>query len=141
MNPAKPPGPPKVGYYVSSIALEALSDEKISQLIRDHWSAIENGVHYRRDVSFQEDQCRVKDRVGAEMLAACTTTIIIPRGKNNCRCTGGDAKPSGWALRTGVGTRTDPSQFVEELDEGSDVQQRTPDAPALNGSGGLAERG
>ncbi len=32
-------------------------------------SAIENGVHYRRDVSFQEDQCRVKDRIGAEMLA------------------------------------------------------------------------
>jgi len=32
-------------------------------------SAIENGVHYRRGVSFQEDQCRVKDRIGAEMLA------------------------------------------------------------------------
>ena len=35
-NPAKTPGQPEVGYYVSSIALEALSDEEISQLIRDH---------------------------------------------------------------------------------------------------------
>ena len=76
MNPAKPPGQPEVGYYVSSIALEALSDEEISQLIRDHWSAIENGVHYRRDVSFQEDQCRVKDRVGAEMLAVMRNLAV-----------------------------------------------------------------
>jgi hypothetical protein len=31
LNPAKPPpGQPEVGYYVSSIALEALSDEEIS---------------------------------------------------------------------------------------------------------------
>jgi hypothetical protein len=75
-NPAKTPGQPEVGYYVSSIALEALSDEEISQLIRDHWSAIENGVHYRRDVSFQEDQCRVKDRVGAEMLAVMRNLAV-----------------------------------------------------------------
>ena len=76
MNPAKPPGQSEVGYYVSSIALKALSDEEISQLIRDHWSAIENGVHYRRDVSFQEDQCRVKDRVGAEMLAVMRNLAV-----------------------------------------------------------------
>ena len=62
-------------------------------------------------------------------------------GPSRGRDAGSDAKPGGWALRTGVGTRTDPSRFVEELDEGSDLQQRTPDAPALSGGGGLAERG
>ena len=76
LNATKPPGEPEVGYYASSIALEDLSAEAISQLIRDHWSAIENGVHYRRDVSFQEDKCRVKDRVGAEMLAAMRNLAI-----------------------------------------------------------------
>jgi hypothetical protein len=70
-----------VGYSVSSVALEAMSDEKISQLIRDHWSAIENGMHYRRDVSFQEDQCRVKDRVGAEMLAVGLYKLELERGR------------------------------------------------------------
>ena len=35
-----------------------------------------NGVHYRRDVSFQEDGCRVKDRVGAEMLVALRNLAI-----------------------------------------------------------------
>ena len=39
-------------------------------------SAIENGVHYRRGVSFQEDQCRVKDRVGAEMLAVMRNLAV-----------------------------------------------------------------
>ena len=39
-------------------------------------SAIENGVHYRRDVSFQEDQCRVKDRVGAEILAVMRNLAV-----------------------------------------------------------------
>jgi hypothetical protein len=62
-------------------------------------------------------------------------------GPSRGRDAGGDAKPGGRALRTGVGTRTDPIRFIEELDEGSDVQQRTPDAPALNGGGGRAERG
>ena len=32
----------EVGYSLSSIELEALSDEEISLLIRDHWSAIQN---------------------------------------------------------------------------------------------------
>jgi hypothetical protein len=39
-------------------------------------SAIENGVHYRRGVSFQEDQCRVKDRGGAEILAVMRNLAV-----------------------------------------------------------------
>ena len=37
--------------------------------IRGHWSAIENGTHYRRDVTLGEDACRTADRRGAEVLA------------------------------------------------------------------------
>ena len=29
------------------------------EIIRGHWSAIENGTHYRRDVTLGEDACRV----------------------------------------------------------------------------------
>ena len=49
---------------------------QIAQLIRDHWSVIENEVHYRRRVSFHEDQYRVKDRVGAEMLAGMQNLAV-----------------------------------------------------------------
>ena len=33
-------------------------------------------MHYQRDMSFQKDQCRVKDRVGAEMLAVMRNLAV-----------------------------------------------------------------
>jgi len=39
-------------------------------LIRGHWSAIENGTHYRRDVTFREDANRTANRNGAAVLAS-----------------------------------------------------------------------
>lgn len=76
LDPTQPQSEPEVGYYATSLALDELDSEAMSRLIRDHWSAIENGVHYRRDVSFQEDGCRVQDRVGAEMLVAMRNLAI-----------------------------------------------------------------
>lgn len=39
-------------------------------VIRGHWSAIENGTHYRRDVTFGEDACTTASRKGAAVLAS-----------------------------------------------------------------------
>ena len=39
-------------------------------VIRGHWSAIENGTHYRRDVTLGEDACRTANRTGAAALAS-----------------------------------------------------------------------
>lgn len=39
-------------------------------MIRGHWSAIENGTHYRRDVTLGEDACRTKNRPAASALAS-----------------------------------------------------------------------
>lgn len=75
LDPSKPPSC-EVGYYTTSLAKDERSPEELSALIRDHWSAIENGVHYRRDVSFGEDQCRAADRTGAEMLATLRNLAI-----------------------------------------------------------------
>lgn len=65
-------GPPsdEIGYYATSLAAEQLSDTELIQAIRDHWSAIENGAHYRRDVSFGEDASGVSQRGAAQVLAA-----------------------------------------------------------------------
>ena len=38
-------------------------------LIRGHWSAIENGTHYRRDVTLGEDANRTANRKGAAARA------------------------------------------------------------------------
>ena len=60
----------EVGYYACSLSVEQRDEAGVAAAIRGHWSAIENGTHYRRDVTFGEDACRVKDRNGAAVLAS-----------------------------------------------------------------------
>lgn len=43
-------------YYVSSLEGDA---HKMAKAIRQHWS-IENNLHWRLDVTFNEDKCRTK---------------------------------------------------------------------------------
>lgn len=73
----KPKDPPSVetGYYTSSLAVEQHDDAQMGAIIRGHWSAIENGTHYRRDVTLGEDACRVRHRQGAEALATLRNLV------------------------------------------------------------------
>jgi len=59
-----------LGYYAASLGLEEQDDAAMLALIRSHWSAIENGTHYRRDVTLGEDANRTADRKGAAVLAS-----------------------------------------------------------------------
>lgn len=59
----------EIGYYATSLAIQEYDDRPLLSLIRDHWSAIENGTHYRRDVTLGEDACRTANRNGAAILA------------------------------------------------------------------------
>ena len=59
----------EVGYYTSSLSVNQYNDDDVADIIRGHWSAIENGTHYRRDVTLGEDACRIHHRQGAEALA------------------------------------------------------------------------
>jgi predicted transposase YbfD/YdcC len=56
-------------YAITSLGANALSIDPIEQLWRRHWT-IENGNHYRRDVSFGEDRCRSHVLDSAQALAA-----------------------------------------------------------------------
>jgi hypothetical protein len=60
----------EIGYYATSLALNQCDDAQIMAIIRGHWSAIENGTHYRRDVTFGEDACTTASRKGAAVLAS-----------------------------------------------------------------------
>ncbi len=72
---AKPPSD-EIAYYATSVAFQELSDDEWMEVIRGHWSAIENGVHHRRDVSFGEDACRVAHSTGAHALATLRNLAI-----------------------------------------------------------------
>lgn len=60
----------EIGYYATSLAFQERNDEQCMAAIRGHWSAIENGTHYRRDVTLGEDACRTASRQGAAVLAS-----------------------------------------------------------------------
>ena len=63
-------------YYVTSIARQEKSEEELADIIRGHWGAIENGTHYRRDVSLGEDACRIANRKGAHAMATLRNLAI-----------------------------------------------------------------
>jgi hypothetical protein len=60
----------EIGCYATSLALQEQDDAAMLALIRGHWSAIENGTHYRRDVTLGEDANRTAHRQGAAVLAS-----------------------------------------------------------------------
>lgn len=64
------------GLYVTSCPLDQYTDADMSEIVRNHWSAIENGTHYRRDVSLGEDACRVADREAGSILASLRNLAI-----------------------------------------------------------------
>ena len=65
----------EIGYYATSLSRQEHDDAGIQGIIRGHWSAIENGTHYRRDVTLGEDACRTASRRGAEVLASLRNLV------------------------------------------------------------------
>lgn len=75
----------EIVYAITSLAKEKASAENILRLSRAHWG-IENRLHFVRDMTFREDQCRVRKGAAPQVLAACRNTArtILKRfGFNN----------------------------------------------------------
>lgn len=62
-------------YGITSLSPMDADATRLLELTRSHW-AIENGLHYRRDVTFKEDACRMKSHRAAEALAVCNNLAI-----------------------------------------------------------------
>ena len=65
-----------IGYYASSLTADQCDAAQLLEIIRGHWSAIENGTHYRRDVTLGEDACRTQARPAAAVLASLRNLAI-----------------------------------------------------------------
>jgi len=62
-------------YGITSVPPMEADAARLLAVTRQHWS-IENGLHYRRDVTFNEDRCRMKSHRGAEALAVCNNLAL-----------------------------------------------------------------
>ena len=65
----------EVVYGITSLSRERADAERLLGLVRAHWG-IENGSHYRRDVTLGEDQSRVRKGSAPEILAGLRNSII-----------------------------------------------------------------
>jgi predicted transposase YbfD/YdcC len=81
----------EVAYIVTSLPASEAGPERLLELARAHW-AIENRLHWVRDVSMDEDRCRV--RAGARALAAIRNLVLslirarglsVPEARENFR--------------------------------------------------------
>ncbi len=65
----------EVTYGVTSRSPEHMSARELLRLLRGHWHS-EHGVHWVRDVTFDEDRSQVRTGAIPEVLAAVRTTAI-----------------------------------------------------------------
>jgi hypothetical protein len=63
-------------FYCTSAAPNQYSAQRLLQFIRDHWSASENGSHYRRDVSLGEDASKISGRTRAYVMATLRNLVL-----------------------------------------------------------------
>lgn len=79
----------EIAYLITSLSATEACPARLLGLNRAHW-AIENRLHHVRDVSFNEDRCRV--RAGARPLAALRNLALalirksgipIPQAREN----------------------------------------------------------
>lgn len=65
----------EIAYGVTSLKKEQVSAERLLELNRGHWE-IENRVHYVRDVTYDEDRCRIRTQNGPRMMASIRNLAI-----------------------------------------------------------------
>jgi len=65
----------EVQYGLTSLTAQEAVPERLLAIIRSEWG-IENGLHYRRDVTFQEDQTRMTRKSMGRAMATINNLVI-----------------------------------------------------------------
>lgn len=65
----------ETSYAITSLPPERASSQRLLELTRQHWG-IENGLHYRRDTTLQEDRTRISHSHQAQVMAVLNNFVI-----------------------------------------------------------------
>jgi predicted transposase YbfD/YdcC len=65
----------QVVYGITSLSREEITPQALLRLTRSYWG-IENGLHYRRDVTLQEDRTRIT-RPNAARVMDCLNNLVL----------------------------------------------------------------
>jgi predicted transposase YbfD/YdcC len=72
----------EVVYGITSLPAELAPPKKLLCMLRSYWQ-IENGLHYRRDVTLQEDRTRFKNQSAAHNMAIINNLVLALIAKAN----------------------------------------------------------
>jgi predicted transposase YbfD/YdcC len=65
----------EVRYGLTSLTAQKASPKQLLSIVRSEWG-IENGLHYRRDVTFQEDQTRMTNKNMGRVMTTINNLVI-----------------------------------------------------------------
>jgi predicted transposase YbfD/YdcC len=65
----------EIQYGLTSLTAQEADPERLLKIIRSEWG-IENGLHYRRDVTFQEDKTRMTVKKMGRVMAIINNLVI-----------------------------------------------------------------
>jgi hypothetical protein len=65
----------ETAYGVTSLKEEQASAQRLLELNRGHWE-IENRIHWVRDVTYDEDRCRIRTDNGPRVMATIRNVAI-----------------------------------------------------------------
>jgi predicted transposase YbfD/YdcC len=65
----------EIQYGITSLSNDEASPERLLEIVRSEWG-IENGLHYRRDVTFQEDLTRMSKKSFARAMTTINNLVI-----------------------------------------------------------------
>lgn len=74
----------EVRYGITSLPRQVVDAARLLVIARAEWG-IENGLHYRRDVTLQEDACQFRRGAGPQVLAALNNAVISLLGQQGER--------------------------------------------------------
>lgn len=74
----------EVTYGITSLSAEEASPEQLLLMLKSYWQ-IENGLHYRRDVTLHEDHTRFTKRSAAHNMAIINNIVLALITKANHR--------------------------------------------------------
>ena len=66
----------EIAYEVTSLWPEEAGPKRLLEMVRDKWK-IENGQHYRRDRTQDEDRCAVRETNSARLLSLFRSLTIF----------------------------------------------------------------
>ena len=62
-------------YGITSLGPQDATADRLLALTRGHWG-IENGLHYKRDVTLDEDHSRVRMGTAPQIMAALRNSVV-----------------------------------------------------------------